>query len=571
MKETLLLTSVLALGSASLSPASEAIWKYRRDMPTERTWVSGCVLDGKIYVAGGSPDQSYSTSAVEMYDPVSDSWSKKSNMPAGRSAHGMCALDGKIYVFGGISSNVYSDATKAVYVYDPQNDTWSQKGDMPFENAFFGISVVEGVIYLVGGSRSISSPPIAAVLAYDPASESWTQKADMPTARLLLSASVVDGRIYAIGGSRENWTAFCYKHTEVYDPLTDTWSRKSDMPTARASLASCVVDGKIYATGGYLPNRACTVNEVYNPPEDTWTTNFPMQQKRLGHFAGSIGYKIYAVGGSYPNPQPTHISTVEEYDTRLAVRSPDFNGDGIVDGLDVCILVEHWQSDYRPCDIAPLPFGDGVVDVQDLIALSEYLFEELKDPTLTGHWALDETEGEAAYDSAGVSDGSVMGGPVWQPSGGMVDGAIELDGVDDCVVVETQPDVAASTFSVLVWVKGGAPGQVVLSQADGANWLSAGTSEGNLMTELKGSGRGGGPLRSQISITDGEWHRVGLVWDGSNRALYVDGTVAAKDTQDGLVSSNSGLYIGCDKNMEAGTFWSGLVDDVRIYTRAVRP
>ncbi len=54
----------------------------------------------------------------------------------------------------------------------------------------------------------------------------------------------------------------------------------------------------------------------------------------------------------------------------------DFNGDGIVDATDVCIMIDHWGEDYPMCDIGPTPFGDGIVDVQDLIVLAEYLFEE---------------------------------------------------------------------------------------------------------------------------------------------------------------------------------------------------
>ena len=46
---------------------------------------------------------------------------------------------------------------------------------------------------------------------------------------------------------------------------------------------------------------------------------------------------------------------------------------------------------------------------------------------------------------------------------------------------------------------------------------------------------------------------------------------AAEDTQDGLVGSYSGLYIGAGKAMEFGIYWSGLIDDIRIYNRAVRP
>jgi Tol biopolymer transport system component len=55
----------------------------------------------------------------------------------------------------------------------------------------------------------------------------------------------------------------------------------------------------------------------------------------------------------------------------------DFNGDRIVDAEDMCIIVDHWGTDNSLCDIGPMPWGDGVVDVQDLIVLAEHLFEEV--------------------------------------------------------------------------------------------------------------------------------------------------------------------------------------------------
>jgi hypothetical protein len=55
----------------------------------------------------------------------------------------------------------------------------------------------------------------------------------------------------------------------------------------------------------------------------------------------------------------------------------DFNGDGIVDAADMCIMVDNWHTNSTLCDIAPLPLGDGYVDVQDLIVLAEHLFEEV--------------------------------------------------------------------------------------------------------------------------------------------------------------------------------------------------
>jgi len=246
----------------------------------------------------------------------------------------------------------------------------------------------------------------------------------------------------------------------------------------------------------------------------------------------------------------------------------DFNGDGIVDSADMCIMIDHWGEDYSLCDIGPTPLGDGVVDVEDLKVLAEHLFEEVDDPTLIAHWPLDETEGMSAADSVSGNDATVVGGTTWQPDSGQVDGALQLDGVSGCAITGPVLNPADGPFSIFAWVRGGAPGQVVISELMSANWLML-DAEGKLMTEVKGPG--GEPLLSETIITDGNWHRIGLVWDRSYRRLCVDDIVVAEDVQDGLESSYKGLYIGTDKDRQAGTFWDGLIDDVRIYNRAVSP
>jgi hypothetical protein len=248
----------------------------------------------------------------------------------------------------------------------------------------------------------------------------------------------------------------------------------------------------------------------------------------------------------------------------------DFNGDGIVDADDMCIMVDYWGTDEPLCDICPMPWGDGIVDVQDLIVLAEHLFEEVNDPTLIAHWPLDEAEGMFAADSVGDNDAVVLGGIEWQSDGGQINGALELDGVSGYGIAGAVLNPADGPFSVLAWINGGAPGQVVVSQQLASNWLSIDT-EGNMMTELKSSDPLAEPLLSETAITDGQWHRIGLVWDGSHRTLYVDGVVVAEDTQDGLDSSENGLNIGSGKMTQPGTYFSGLIDDVRIYKRAVHP
>ncbi len=73
-------------------------------------------------------------------------------------------------------------------------------------------------------------------------------------------------------------------------------------------------------------------------------------------------------------------------------------------------------------------------------------------------------------------------------------------------------------------------------------------------------------LKSDAIITDDEWHEVGLEWDGKWRHLYVDDNEVAADDMALLGLENTGyLNIGTGKAFEDSTFWSGLIDDVRVY------
>jgi hypothetical protein len=196
---------------------------------------------------------------------------------------------------------------------------------------------------------------------------------------------------------------------------------------------------------------------------------------------------------------------------------------------------------------------------------------------LLAHWALDEAVGQIAYDSAGEHDGIIHGEPKWQPAGGMVDGALLFDGVDDYIDIQfiLNPGEKKS-FSIFAWTKEGVPGQVIVSQKGGVNWLMSDTDDGTLRPDLKmpaKTGRGatpaGPPLISTTIINDNDWHHVGFVRAESNRVLYVDNVEVAMDTAEMLEFGDGGLYIGRGSGQEIETLWSGLIDDIRIYDKAL--
>ncbi len=250
----------------------------------------------------------------------------------------------------------------------------------------------------------------------------------------------------------------------------------------------------------------------------------------------------------------------------------DFTGDYRVNIRDLILLIEHWGQNEPAYDMGPMPWGDGVIDAADLEILMSYYGQALFDPHFLSHWKLDETEGMHAKDSIGDNHGVVLGNPMWQPENGQVQGALECDGIDDMIILTSGLNPADGPFSIFARIKGGGPGQVIISQQSGVNWLQV-DAEGKLMTKLTKSGGRvtGSPLYSETVITDGNWHRVGFVWDGFQRILYVDDIPVALDNQDSLGSSAGGLAIGVGTGNQAGTFWSGTIDDVRIYNRVVEP
>ena len=242
-------------------------WSTKSEMPTARQGLTSSVVDGKIYVIGGgeSPTagsyggtESYTT--VEEYNPETDTWTTKSPMPTARLFHSASVVDGKVYIFGGSPAYPFTAIT-AIEVYNPATDTWIQKGNIPRPIITSGNALVDGKIYVMGGDLDGNGYRID---EYDPVMNTWNQKATMPTNRTDLACSVLDEKIYACGGDSGDDGEY-FATVDVYDPATDTWTEGSPMIGPRIGLRSCTVDDKIYAIGG-LNDRSLTGSkrlEVY--------------------------------------------------------------------------------------------------------------------------------------------------------------------------------------------------------------------------------------------------------------------------------------------------------------------
>jgi len=199
---------------------------------------------------------------------------------------------------------------------------------------------------------------------------------------------------------------------------------------------------------------------------------------------------------------------------------------------------------------------------------------------LIGYWKFDETSGTTAEDSAGADNNGTLSDNVeWQPGGGVSGGAILLDGTSTAHVEFPSTGILASSGTVAMWgyLSAPQPGQTRYffghtTQPPYNNRIQLYMDGGNTELDL---GLGDSHTRqTNIMILELEtWYHVALTWDNSDYVVYVDGEEVASGTYTGLAGIHEFAWIGNDGNPETeGTeAFGGLLDEVRIYNRALNP
>ena len=309
-----------------MAPQAGDTWTKKADMPTATASSSACVINGKIYVIGGAPNNVDPIATVQEYDPIANKWDKKADMPTARGYLTTSVVNGRIYAIGGSirDKNAQWFDLLTVEEYNPATDEWTKKTDMPTARGCLSSSAVNGRIYTIGGYENKNEAPLSTVEEYNPATDKWIKKTDMPTGRSYLSVCAVNGKIYAIGGFSlvEDLST-----VEEYDPVSDKWSIKTNMPTSRADLTASVVNGKIYAIGGIPLLTAGSVVEEYDPSTDKWKKMSNMLTARHSLSSCATNNRVYAIGGQIQGDLGMiAIPTVEEYDPGTVGQSINLKG-----------------------------------------------------------------------------------------------------------------------------------------------------------------------------------------------------------------------------------------------------
>jgi mannosyl-glycoprotein endo-beta-N-acetylglucosaminidase len=196
-------------------------------------------------------------------------------------------------------------------------------------------------------------------------------------------------------------------------------------------------------------------------------------------------------------------------------------------------------------------------------------------------YPFDEGEGSTAADSSGNGNDGTIFGAAW--AAGMLGGALDFDGIDDFVRVADYPK-PESTITVSAWVRADSrPPWASIAKnwatQKGSFHLGLFSGDGDLQVTVGEADDGTADVRegAQGPFPLGSWQHVAFVADGSRVRLYREGREVGEAPYDGtLKTTRPGLGIGVKLN-NAGdapnannpAYWDGLIDDVRIWDRAL--
>jgi regulation of enolase protein 1 (concanavalin A-like superfamily) len=186
-------------------------------------------------------------------------------------------------------------------------------------------------------------------------------------------------------------------------------------------------------------------------------------------------------------------------------------------------------------------------------------------------WSFDDGAGSLVRASVGGLNG-VVTGATWTTAG-RYGGALVFNGVDNLVTVGANAALNLTTgMTVEAWVYPAALGSWrTVALKEGTNDLAYGmyaSDQSSTPRSVINTGTGPLPTTCAVQLTANAWSHVATTFDGSTSRLFVNGALVASVAAAGTLSQTSGpLRIG--GNALWGEWFSGAIDDMRIYNRAL--
>ena len=344
------------------------------------------------------------------------------------------------------------------------------------------------------------------------------------------------------------------QNNDVGSCAPNTWYHLKAYFNTNTDRFSLWIDGVIVSDNLLLPTPLTDV-EVFSIDTRGW---------------GSLGYYAYidAIGFSWDDDYDlgdnrydlTQAGCYLEYfelsfSQYLNPNDPDSDDDGIMDGVEMGLLVE----------------GTSTIDYKDTHDFPYSLENE------TAWWPFDEGEGTEVLDLTENGHDGTINGASW------VDGlvgshALDFDGVNDYVSIPDNDKLdLLEAWTICTWIKRESM-NVQHSIVEKYDWLAnrgkfaLRVTSDNKITAYHISGTSSDSIKSITTINSGEWCFVTATYNSSINTLrvFINGDLENENpsaSKPDYLSYNN-LFIGARGN-DHGTPFNGIIDDVRIYNRSL--
>jgi hypothetical protein len=295
---------------------------------------------------------------------------------------------------------------------------------------------------------------------------------------------------------------------------------------------------------------------------------------------------IQDVGGTNRDPQlTTAISGASITIEASAILDAhgfniDFTSGSIMGGGSLLLLNSETLTNFTPSTTSTgtvLYYGTGTYT--ELVGGDDYYNLSINDG-LTTYLKFDEGTGTTAYDASGYGrDGTLTNGPLWSTTTpDAIDFtnpyAIDFDGTNDFVDLGHYPKHTEDDeyYTISLWVKTTATTGYILHRGDGGNCIY---NPSITVDEIRESGCGSVNQVTHTGLNDGSWHNIIALRNNTFVAVYIDGTLHNSKTftvgttykQEYDHFAIGARVSGNASATPTGTYFDGLIDDVRVYNR----
>ncbi|MBS7281383.1 MAG: LamG domain-containing protein [Candidatus Freyarchaeota archaeon] len=340
-------------------------------------------------------------------------------------------------------------------------------------------------------------------------------------------------------------------------------------PSGLTALSSPLIDiiantndsREIYLLSHVFPIKYILVSNAYPPPTNSYLSN---AIKTINPIFANAKYKMYSLS-------QLNLSKTES----LPISDKFLTAENIIFKGDISWIHYNGTMFLHKVSGAIYPINDGRVII--LVEPSNgFTGNTLGDKGLEGcifYITMNEGEGYKIYDKSGYGNNGTIYGAIW--TDGRIGKALYFDGVDNYVHVPDSPSLrTTSDWTRTIWVYSNTP-----LSGDGKihDIWSQRTDSNKFLLRIIGDGKWilhyrdttGGYPAIYLQKFSQEWVCVQVVKNGTNIKVYQNGVVTAEANNAGdWPDDDHSIYFG---SYRTGTtfFFNGILDEVRIYNRAL--